>query len=262
MSLACEVVWLTSWLFLRIDESRNVVWVNAHWWWWCWQALVLRLIISLSGAYVPFCTARQGWDFRFKGLRHGVYFLRTHWRHYFGFTLIGRNGWHVHLVLVGCGYLGRVALHSQLILAARTVAPAGVYYDRASRTEVTLADEGVELEFLFANGVGAACGARVLSLEKVKVLVGLQIVFVQRLKTDLFLAVLKNAIEVALFPLKIVNTFCEELVVVDYIFQFVIVGDLLLVAVHTDVLFCVLVLRDAQEHFVVGKYLVFTARQL
>lgn len=96
----------------------------------------------------------------------------------------------------------------------------------------------------------------------IKVCVGLQVVFVQRLKTDLFLAVLEDALEITLLLLELVDNICEEVVVGDSRVQVVIVGDLLLVAVHTDVLFCVLVLRDAQEHFFVGKYLVFAARQL
>jgi hypothetical protein len=69
-------------------------------------------------------------------------------------------------------------------------------------------------------------------------------------------------LEITLLLLEIEDNICEELVASDSRVQVVVVGDLLLVAVHADVLFCVLVLRDAQEHFVVGKYLVFAARQL
>ena len=87
-------------------------------------------------------------------------------------------------------------------------------------------------------------------------------VSVELLSTDLLLTILVNALEGLVLLPKVVDHLSEELMVVDSSVQVVVVGDLLFVAVHAGVLFCMFVLRDTQHHFFVRKCLVFAPRQL
>lgn len=84
------------------------------------------------------------------GIHNRCHFCRTYGR------LYSRKDRTVHGVVVGAAFINKIALCYDLGLAAGTVALVRVDNDCACTAEITLLDEGIELELLAAFGIWAA----------------------------------------------------------------------------------------------------------